>query len=181
MTSTLCLRLGLAASLFSSPAFAQVEGPIVTGLVKRGQTIDVIDDQGQEIRGKVRLLSSTVLTLDRDGAATEIPFDRITQIAHPSDGLGNGALIGLGTGAAFGLLASTVGTDTCEGYPTPCGSGWVIGSTLVFGAIGAAIGVGVDALIHHDRVIYRRAPRRQARVAPVVGPGLGGAVVSISW
>ena len=141
----------------------------------------MIDDQGQEIHGKVRTMSSTILTLDRNGSATEIPLDRIAQIARPNDGLGNGALIGLGAGAAFGLLASTAGTDTCEGYPTPCGSGWVVGSTLVFGAIGAAIGVGVDALVHRDRVIYRRESRRQTRVAPVVAPGLGGAVVSVSW
>ena len=173
--------VALTAWFIGSPAFAQTEGPTVSALVKPGQTVDVIDDQGQETRGKVRTLSSTILTLDRNGAATEIPFDRIAQIARPNDGLGNGALIGLGTGAAFGLLASTVGTDTCEGYLTPCGSGWVISSTLVFGAIGAAIGVGVDALVHRDRVIYRRESRRQTSVAPVVGPGLGGAVVSVSW
>ena len=116
MTPTFHVRLALAASLLASPAFAQTEGPIVSSLVKRGQTVEVIDDQGQEIRGKVRALSADALTLDRKGTPTDIPFERITQIARPNDGLGNGALIGLGAGAAFGLLASTAGTDNCEGY-----------------------------------------------------------------
>ena len=177
MTPMFHVRVALAASLLASPAFAQTEGPIVSALVKRGQTVEVIDDQGQEIRGKVRALSATTLTLDRNGTRPRFRFERITQIARPNDGLGNGALIGLGAGAAFGLLGSTVGTDDCDGYYY-CGSGWVVGSALVFGGIGAGIGVGVDALIRRDRVIYRRDGRRQTRVAPVVGPGVGGAVAS---
>jgi hypothetical protein len=180
MRRTFHIRLALAASLLASPALAQTEGPIVSSLVKPGQTVEVIDDQGQEIRGKVRALSAEALTLDRKGTPTEIRFERITQIARPHDGLGNGALIGLGAGVAFGLLASTAGSDDCEGYYY-CGPGWVIGSALVFGGIGAGIGVGIDALIRHDRVIYRRDGRRQTRVAPVVGPGVGGAVVSVTW
>ena len=177
MTPMSCVCLGLATCLLASPAFAQTEGPGVSGLVKQGQTIDVIDDQGQESRGKVRSLSSSILTLDRNGTSTEIPFDRIAQIARPTDGLGNGALIGLGAGVAFGLLASTVGTDDC----LPCGAGFVVGSALVAGGIGAGIGVGVDALIRRDRVIYRRDTRRQTRVAPVLGRGVAGAVVSVNW
>ena len=181
MRSSIHVHVAFAVSLLASPALAQTEGPIVSALVKPGQTVEVIDDQGQEIRGKVRTLSAATLTLDRAGQPTEIPFERITQIARPGDGLGNGALIGLGAGAAFGLLAATAGTDTCEGYYEPCGPGWVAGSTLVFGAIGAGIGVGVDALVHHDRVIYRRGPRRQTRVAPVLGPGVAGALFSMAW
>ena len=46
--------VALAACFIASPAFAQTEGPIVSALVKPGQTVDVIDDQGQEIHGKVR-------------------------------------------------------------------------------------------------------------------------------
>ncbi len=174
--------LALAASLLASPAFAQTEGPIVSALVKQGQTVEVIDDQGQEFRGKVRTLSAATLTLDRADKATEIPFERIAQIARPNDGLGNGALIGLGAGVAFGILGSTAGTSDCDyGFRGPCGARFVVGSALIFGAIGAAIGVGVDALVHKERMIYRRDPGRQTRVAPVVGPGVGGAVVSVSW
>ena len=57
----------------------------------------------------------------------------------------------------------------------------MVGSTLVFGAIGAGIGVGVDALMHRERVIYRRDAGRRTRVTPVVGPGIAGAMASISW
>lgn len=182
MTPMSCVRLGLATCLLASPAFAQTEGPIVSALVKRGQTIEVIDDQGQETVGKVRTLSSSILTLDRNGTSTEIPFERIAQIARPTDGLANGALIGLGAGAAFGLLVSTAGQGACDdAYYDTCGLGWVATSTLVFGGLGVAIGVGVDALIRRDRVIYRRDTRRQTRVAPVLGRGVAGAVVSVNW
>ena len=91
-------------------------------------------------------------------------------------------MIGLGAGVAFGLLGSTVGTDDCDGYyGYYCGTGWVIGSAVVFGAIGVGVGVGVDALIRRDRVIYRRDGRRQTRVAPVLGAGVAGAMVSMTW
>ena len=41
--------------------------------------------------------------------------------------------------------------------------------------------LAVHALIRRDRVIYCRDGRPQTRVAPVVGPGVGGAVVSVTW
>jgi hypothetical protein len=183
MTPMLRARLVLAASLLASPAFAQSDGASMRTLVKLGQTLEVIDDQGQEVRGRVRSLSADALTLDRKGTQTEIPFQRITQIARPNDNLANGALIGLGAGVAFGLVGATVGTDDCDEVYYECYGGprFIAAAALVFGAIGAGIGVGVDALIHRERVIYRRDGRRQTRVAPVVGPGVGGAVVSVTW
>ena len=89
-------------------------------------------------------------------------------------------MIGLGTGAAFGLLGRPLARRLDEDYYL-LRSRFVIGSALVFGGIGAGIGVGVDALIRRERVIYRRDGRPQTRVAPVVGPGVGGAVVSVTW
>ncbi len=182
MTIILQVRLVLAACLVATPVLAQSEQPRPGDLLKEGQSVEVIDDQGREIKGKVSLMSVATVRLVRDGKTTEIPFDRITQISRPPDSLANGALIGLAGGAAYGLLGSTVGTSDCD-YDGPCynEAGYIIGATLVFGAIGAGIGVGVDALIRRNRVIYRRDADVQARLAPVVAPGVRGAVVAIRW
>jgi hypothetical protein len=173
----------LAASLLAAPAFAQTEIPAAHLLVQPGQKVEVLDDKGQEVRGRIRALSAVTLTLERANDVIEVPVARITQLSRPADSLANGALIGFGAGAAFGLLAATVGTSDCEPYFYPCfeGPGFVAGSALIFGGIGAAIGVGIDALVHRERVIYRRDGGRQTRVAPVVGPGVAGAMASISW
>lgn len=183
MTSALRIRLVLAASLVSSPVLAQPPQALLGEVVRQGQTVEVIDDQGRETTGKISIVSQTALHILRDGKTTEIPFDHVTQIARPKDSLANGALIGLGAGAAFGVLASTVGTTNCDTYIGPCygGAGFVIGSTLVFGGIGAGIGVGLDALIRHHRIIYRRDGGVRARVTPVVAPGVKGAALSVSW
>lgn len=172
------LLFTFAACLAATPALAQTAAPDVARLVRLGQTIDIIDDQGRETHGKVKVLSLGSIGLVRGGVVTQIPVERITQITRPKDGLANGALIGFGVGAGLGLLGSVGSSDDCGVCPQPA---FVITSTLVMGAIGTAIGVGVDALIHHRRLIYRRDARPQARVAPLVGSGVRGGVISISW
>jgi hypothetical protein len=47
--------------------------------------------------------------------------------------------------------------------------------------LGTAVGVGIDALIRRDRVIYQRAGQLQTRIAPVVGTRVRGALVAVSW
>ena len=181
MTPTLRALVALASSLCAAPVFGQTDAH-VSRLVERGQTVEVRDDDGREVRGRIRALSSVTMTLEVADDVFEIPVAKIIRITRPADSLANGALIGLGAGAAFGLLASTVGTSDCDGYyGCPQGAGFVVGSTLVFGAVGAGIGVGVDALIHRERVLYRRDAGRRTRVTPVVGPGVAGAMASISW
>ena len=182
MRITVPVQVALALCLVASPALAQSQTSLLGEIVRQGQTVEVIDDQGRETRGKVGMVSQGTLRIVRNGTTIEIPFDTITQIARPSDSLANGAWIGLASGAAFGLLGSTAETSCDQGFDY-CFDGprYVIGSTLIFGAIGAGIGVGVDALIKHNRIIYRRDAGAQTRVAPVLGPGVKGAVVSVSW
>jgi hypothetical protein len=180
MMTTLRVSLVLAAYLVASPVSAQGQRLILGEMVRQGQTVEVIDDHGRQINGKVSTLSTAAVRIVRDGKMTEIPFENIAQIARPADSLANGAWIGFASGAAFGAIGA-LGT-TCD-YDYYCfdGPGYAIGSTLIFGAIGAGIGVGVDALIKHNRIIYQRDAGAQTRVAPVIGPGLKGAAVSVSW
>jgi hypothetical protein len=185
MTIALRASVVLAICLAVAPVHAQPPSPLGE-VVRKGQTVEVIDDEGREITGKVSLVSQAALHLVRDGTAMEIPFARITQIARPTDSLADGALIGLAAGAAFGVVAATAGTTDCDEsseYWGPCFGGprFIIGSALIFGGIGAGIGVGIDALIRRNRVVYRRDTGFTARVVPIVGRGRTGAAMTIRW
>ncbi len=179
--AALHLLFAVASCLGAGQSWAQVVAPPSSGLVKLGQTVDIIDDQGRETHGKVKLVSLKSISLDRDGLVTQIPIEHITQIARPRDGLANGAWIGFGVGAGLGFLSSVGSSGNCGGYVCLEGPRWVVLSTLVTGAIGTAIGVGVDALIHRERVLYRKASGPQTRVAPLVGPDHLGGAVAVTW
>ena len=157
----------------------------MSALVKPGQTVEVIDDQGQEIQRQSRGCLADSLSLITEGHAERDSVRRITQIARPNDGLGNGALIGLGTGAIVGFLASTVGMesgDECELTFGPCGEQqFSMTAALVFGAVGTGLGVLVDALIRRDRVLYRRASGSRTYLTPLIGPHVRGAAIGFSW
>jgi hypothetical protein len=91
---------------------------------------------------------------------SDVPYAQIVRIDRPHDGLANGARIGFASGAALGLLAIAAddarecSSDVWFDCSNPTAGAYALG-TLVTGGLGAAIGVGIDALIHHDRTIYR--------------------------
>ena len=93
------------------------------------------------------------------------------------DSLLNGALFGGLVGGAVGLM----GENAC-GNDFGCSS--AKGASLALGlGLGIGGGVGVDALIVRERTIYDRRPTRGASlgVAPLVGRGTQGAVVSLRF
>jgi hypothetical protein len=92
-----------------------------------------------------------------DASASQPAFS-----ARQSDPLWNGALIGAGAGIASGLFLCrlTEPWDVCRNQ---------IGPMIAYGAIGAGIGIGIDALIHGRRVtaspfVARRAGGLQLAV-----------------
>jgi fermentation-respiration switch protein FrsA (DUF1100 family) len=56
-----------------------------------------------------------------------------------------------------------------------------VAGTLLFAGLGTAVGVGIDALIRRDRAIYRRGAGAHMTVAPALGRGVLGALVSVTW
>jgi hypothetical protein len=175
----------LAILFASSPASAQTDTEKIRARVKHGQKVSITDDQGQEIKGRISTMTADGLTILVDGESADVPYDRIVRIDRPNDSLANGALIGLGVGAALGLAA--VAADDQSQCPPgglfcgePTARNYVAG-TLLLGGLGTAVGVGIDALIHRDREIYRRGGGALATVAPVLGRGLCGTVVSVTW
>ena len=90
-----------------------------------------------------------------------------------SDSLLNGALIGAGAGVASGLVLCTM----MEPWRN-CRDDF--GSMLKVGAIGAGIGIGIDALIR--KKVYRSASgAAEVHAAPIIGRRAQGLQLSVSF
>jgi hypothetical protein len=177
--------VALAVLFASSPCRAQTDVENIRTRVKDGQKVSVTDDSGQVLNGRIGAITGDGLRIQADQRSTDVRFDRIVRIDRPNDGLANGALIGLGVGAALGLAAiASEDSSDCDSMGYYCGdptAGGYVAGTLLGAGLGTAIGVGVDALIHHRREIYRRGAGTQVTAAPAFGRGVRGGLVSVSW
>ena len=184
MTQRIRIYSAALALLFvSSPTLAQTNADSIRTRVKDGQKVSITDDQGQEFKGRIGTLAADGLRLLVDGKSVDVAYDRIVRIDHPNDSLANGALIGFGVGAALGLAAIATASG-CDPVVIGCsepGAGGYVAGTLLLGGLGTAVGVGIDALIHRDREIYRRGAGAHATVTPALGRRALGAVVSVTW
>lgn len=152
-------------------------------LVKTGDTVTVADASGRETKGRIGVLSPTSLTLlirnsqSVTFAATDI--DTIRQ--RRADPLGNGARSGFWSGAAIGGAAALVAVAQ-DDYLSPSPV-WIPIAAAFYGGIGAALGVGFDALFLHDQVIYARpaTPRAVVRVSPIASSTDRGVRVSVRF
>jgi hypothetical protein len=153
-------------------------------LVRPGDTVTVIDTSGRQVKGRIQDLSATSLRLlgsDRQPvsfAASDISTVR----QRRADPLGNGARNGFWSGAAFGVFAALIAISEDDSY---LDYSWVAVPLAggVYGGIGAAIGVGVDALIVRNQVIYARpaSPRNVVTVSPIAAKRQRGLRVSVRF
>jgi hypothetical protein len=172
----------LGVLIAASPVAAQIGPDRIPELVKNGQKVVIVDDGGRVLKGRVDSLSATGLGLATKDRRIDLSLDRIVRIDHPHDGLGNGALIGAGISVAIGLLGVGIDDHQC-GPPNNCDTPawvwpWAVASSA---AVGAGIGVCIDAVIRKDPAIYRRGGGLTTSIRPAVGRGVRGAVVSVSW
>ena len=91
-----------------------------------------------------------------------------------SDSLWNGALIGAGIAVASGLFLCTR-TEPWENCRDD------VGPMVRFGAIGAGIGIGIDALIRGRKTIYVAPGTTRLHAAPIVGRRAAGLQVSLTF
>jgi hypothetical protein len=160
------------------------EAEEIRGLVAVGQNVWITDDQGRHVEGRIGTFGLDRLTVVSGRDSTELPYGSILRIDSPKDGLGNGALRGLGIGAGVGL-AWIIAEDSRECDPAEffqCGdvmaAAYVV-IPLMTGGIGAAIGVLIDAATRREQNIYQRGPR--VGVIPTLDRGRTGAAVALSW
>lgn len=94
--------------------------------------------------------------------------------AQGRDGLLNGAVIGAAGGAGVGVVFTHAVRDSDLGF-----SQYARGA-LIFGAIGAGAGVGVDALLNRTSQRPVGTPRRVS-IAPAVWRRVAEVVVKWRW
>ena len=90
-----------------------------------------------------------------------------------NDSVLNGALIGAAAGVASGLLICRT-MEPWEVCNDP-------GPLVRVGALGAAIGIGIDALIRKREVVYQRPDSTELHVAPLVGGGTKGVQLGLRF
>ena len=148
-------------------------------LIEAGDKITVRDASGNETTGKLDSLSAHGLTLVSQGKQREWADTEVSRIfQRKQDSLMNGALWGVGGGAgAFGVLAAIFCSDgDCEFDAT------VAGAIAMYAGLGAAVGVGIDALITRRHAIYER-PSNSAvlSVAPILANGRRGMALVVRY
>jgi len=136
-------------------------------LVRPGDTVSVIDTMGTEVSGRLERVSAGSLELLTDDGPREwLEGDVRTIRQRGGDSRMNGALMGLGVGAAFGvvLVARACSFFRCKGAFLPLGAVGV----GIWSGMGAAVGTGIDGLITTRHVIYDSAESPNLSLTPLV-------------
>jgi hypothetical protein len=178
-----------AAEQETSPA-AQTAGAsdadAIRQRVKEGQKVRITDDQGREWQGRIEALAPDNLVLmTKDRQRRDVQYAAIVRIDRPPDTLANGALIGFLSGAAYGLFAVVAeeNADCDPGAFFSCGDPTAAAYVVIppiLGAIGAGIGVAIDALVRRDPTLFRRGDSR-VMLAPSLGRGVRGLSLAVRW
>jgi hypothetical protein len=171
-------------------ALAQEQEPAASfdalaGRIQIGQRIWVTDTAGREVRGRLERLSNDGLVLKASGLETFAAPDIRRVRARARDSLKNGTLIGLAIGGAMGTTwcIGAIADDSGDiDARVECAEGFI-----VFPALGAVIGLAVDALIPGKvRVIYQAPPSRKVSparllVGPLFSSGAKGVAVAFAF
>jgi hypothetical protein len=148
-------------------------------LVKPGDTITVVDLTETETKGRIGKLSRDALILVTSAGPRQLGETDVATISQRrGDSLRNGAIIGAVAGTAYFVTMATLLRDADGGeviIPTAIAGG------VLFAGLGAAAGVGIDALIARRQVIYQKsASRSRVSVSPMFGQRRWGAVVTVT-
>lgn len=118
-----------------------------------GSSVMVTLERGDRVQGEFRALDRDMLVVaDRAGRELQVPRSDVCTIVAlgVKDNLGNGTLIGAGTGLAAALtILAVLGSE--HGYVLPSAK-W--GAPLLLAGIGGLIGVLVDRAHEGKEVLY---------------------------
>lgn len=149
-------------------------------LVRPGDKVTVVDVTGREADGRIAKLSRETLTLITEAGPRQFGDAEVARIRQRrGDSLTNGAIIGAAAGTAYFLTMVALLGDSDGGDVIV--STAVVGGVL-FAGMGAAAGVGIDALITRRQVIYQKpAGETRVSVSPLFGHGRRGAAVTVTF
>jgi hypothetical protein len=95
------------------------------------------------------------------------------------DSLKNGAIIGAVAATAFYVTVGALLRDSDGGEVIVSSA---IAGGVLFAGMGAAAGLGIDALITRRQVIYQKSPGgNSVSVSPLLGHGRRGAAITVKF
>ena len=177
MTSAIRRRLGglvVAVVLFPSVARAQPApnaglpvatfGEIASRVnVKAGPTLIVTDSSGQRVRGTLTAISSDALSILTGSRTLTFRDQQVREVQQRlTDGKGEGAFLGFVAGWLVPAIVCTSRSDGSETY------GCVLGTLLLGGLPGLAIGTTIDAVQAKTVTVFHSPASARVVVAPVV-------------
>ncbi len=194
--SVVAAALILAALALPHSAWAQAPASSfddLQNLLRPGDKIFVRDIGGNEITGRFTNLSPTTLGVESGGSHVDLPAARVgTIVRQRHDSLKNGLFIGLGVGlgtAGILMAAGSAGPEKCpvmynvDCTPAEWSTSGVLAALGFFGGVGAAAGIGIDALIPGRKVLVYTAPGAPAAarlsIAPILSPKRQGVAVCV--
>ena len=180
----------LACSLLAFlPTLSAAQEPVkafdqLNTRLKVGDTVYVTDVQGREVKGKIRELSGSALTLENADTPT-LQADAIRLVAqHKGHPIGKGALYGLVCGAAVGMVLGALWVTEWDRSDWSTGDN-ALATGLVLGAVGAGLGAVIGATRPGKEVVAYRASGASGSarllLAPVITPRTKGVAVSLSF
>jgi hypothetical protein len=141
-----------------------------------GMTVWITDSGGREDKTRIVGVSGDIVTATAGGETRRLRTADVMRVrVRHSDSVLNGALIGAGVAVASGLFLCRT-TEPWENCVDD------VGPIARIGAVGAGIGIGIDALIRGRRTIYEAAPgATRLRAAPIIARHARGLQVSLSF
>ena len=172
----------LLVSLTATPAAAQQAGSFseLSRLVEAGDDVRVTLSGGRDLRARIVGVTLDTLSVIALGTRRDLGEADVWAVAHrQDDSNANGAWIGFGAGAAFGMFTAVM---AWERMPSDAGELCALAAVGGFyGAAGAWVGFGVDHLVRHEEKVYRRPSDWRLTVAPTLSSDRRGVAVSLSF
>jgi hypothetical protein len=172
----LLILLSVTTGSAVSAQTPQVVEPTLETILIPGTTVWITDSGGREEKTQIVDVSGGIVTTTAGGGTRRLPTIEVVRVrVRRSDPLMNGALIGAGAAVASGLFLCNL-TEPWENCRDDAGPMFRIG------AIGAGVGIGIDALIRGRRTIYEAARRStQLHAAPIIAGHAAGLRISLSF
>lgn len=150
--------------------------------MKPGETVTVADAAGIEHRGRILALSSSSIDLTVDDTRRTFAESDVRTISQRRASPGKGAKWGFFVGSGVGVLGALEIAADDEWDYSELGKGGAIAVVLAtYAGLGAAVGVGIGALIRQPHVVYAGRPTSSAalRLSPVLSFGRKGVAMSL--
>lgn len=158
-----------------STASAQTSTPLESALVP-GKTVWITDTTGREEKARVVSLTGDTLTTAVGEEMRRLNASEVTRVRQRrNDSVLNGALIGAGVLVTTGLVICNMMEpwENCRDD---------VGSMLKLGAIGAGIGIVIDAVIRGRVTTYDpTAGAAKVRAAPILAAGTKGVRFTVAF